>query len=345
MCVKEKNMSVPILTFFNNKGGVGKTSLIYHLAWMYASLRKRVVAVDLDPQANLTAAFLDEDRIEQIWNDQASGSTIFHCVKPLTGVGDIVDPVLQKIASDLYLVPGDVDLSSYEDTLSNEWPNSMGDNNLYRPMRILSSFWQVMQMGASKVQADIILVDIGPNMGAINRSVLIATDYVVIPLGADLFSLQGLKNLGPTLSSWKNLWQKRLDNWTSGSEAKSYPNFQLPQGKMQPIGYLCQQHGVRLDRPVKAYDKWVNRIPSVYREFVRKEDPVKTIKLEDDPYCLATIKHYRSLIPMGQESRKPIFNLTSADGAIGSHANAVQDAKKDFMELAKKISEKINLPL
>lgn len=338
-------MSVPILTFFNNKGGVGKTSLIYHLAWMYASLRKRVVAVDLDPQANLTAAFLDEDKIENLWNTQGSGSTIYHCVKPLTGVGDIVEPVLQNISTDLYLIPGDVDLSGYEDALSNEWPSSMGDNNLYRPMRIISSFWQVMQMGANKVQADIILVDIGPNLGAINRSVLIATDYVVIPLGADLFSLQGLKNLGPTLRSWKNLWQKRLDNWYGSSEAKGYPDFQLPKGKMKPIGYLCQQHGVRLDRPVKAYDKWVNRIPDVYREFVNKEKADKTMKQQDDPYCLATIKHYRSLVPMAQEHRKPIFNLTSANGAIGSHANAVQDAKKDFKELAIKIADKIGIQI
>jgi cellulose biosynthesis protein BcsQ len=221
----------------------------------------------------------------------------------------------------------------------------MGDNNLYRPMRILSSFWQVMQMAAQKVQADIILVDIGPNLGAINRSVLVATDYVTIPLGADLFSLQGLKNLGPTLRTWKNLWQKRLENWNASAEKSGYPDFKLPQGKMQPIGYLCQQHGVRLDRPVKAYDKWVQRIPDVYRESVLSETPTKRIRQEDDPYCLATIKHYRSLIPMAQEHRKPIFNLTSADGAIGSHANAVQDAKKDFKQLAEKIAKKIDIPL
>jgi cellulose biosynthesis protein BcsQ len=59
-------MTAPVLTFFNNKGGVGKTSLIYHLAWMFSSLGKRVVAVDLDPQANLTAAFLDEETIEDL---------------------------------------------------------------------------------------------------------------------------------------------------------------------------------------------------------------------------------------------------------------------------------------
>ena len=336
-------MSTPVLTFFNNKSGVGKTSLIYHLAWMFASLRKRVVIIDLDSQANLTAAFLDEDRIEDIWNGQLSGSTIYQCVKPLTGVGDIAAPLLQNIATDLYLLPGDVALSGYEDSLSAEWPNSMSDTNLYRPMCILSSFWQVMQMAAEKVQADLIMVDIGPNLGAINRSVLLATDYVAIPLGADLFSLQGLSNLGPTLKSCKSLWMKRLANWTDSPDSRHYPAFKLPIGKMQPIGYLCQQHGVRLDRPLKAYDKWIQQIPAVYREAVLGEPPIDGMTQQADPYCLATIKHYRSLIPMGQEHRKPIFNLSPADGAIGSHANAVQDARKDFKELAYRIAAQMGV--
>lgn len=338
-------MSIPVLTFFNNKGGVGKTSLIYHLAWMFAELGKRVLIADLDPQANLTAAFLDEDSIEKLWNKPQSGSSIFECVKPLAGVGDIVEPNLQRIATNLYLLPGDVALSSYEDTLSNEWPNSMGDSNLYRPMRILSSFWQVMQMAADKIEADVILVDIGPNLGAINRSALLATDYVAIPLGADLFSLQGLCNLGPSLRSWKSLWQKRLSNWTESRDSEQYPGFRLPTGKMQAIGYMCQQYSVRLDRPVQAYDKWVQRIPNVYRKEVLNEPEIPAMKQEKDPCCLATIKHYRSLIPMGQEHRKPIFNLTSADGAIGSHANAVQAARKDFESLAKKIAKKIGLEI
>ena len=334
-------MSTTVLTFFNNKGGVGKTSLVYHLSWMYAKMGKKVVVVDLDPQANLTAAFLDEDKIEELWNERKLGTTIYHCVKPLAAVGDIIEPKLQYITKNLYLIPGDVELSSFEDVLSNEWSNSMGDRSIYRPMRILSSFWQVMQMAAIKVEADLILVDIGPNLGAINRSVLVATDYVAIPLGADLFSLQGLKNLGPTLREWKNLWQKRLDNWNNSKEKKDYPDFRLPQGEMKPIGYLCQQHSVRLDRPVKAYDKWVQRIPKVYREYVLNEDSDESVKQENDPYCLATIKHYRSLIPMAQEHRKPIFNLTSADGAIGSHANAVHDAEKDFRILAQKIADQM----
>ncbi len=337
-------MSVPVLTFFNNKGGVGKTSLIYHLAWMYALLGKRVVVADLDPQANLTAAFLNEDEINTLWERSESGSTIYQCVRPLTGVGDLVTPRLQTITQNLFLVAGDVALSSYEDVLASQWGESMADNNLYRPLRILTSFWHVMQNAASQINADIILVDIGPNLGAINRSVLLATDYVVIPLGADLFSLQGLKNLGPALKNWRSAWKKRLENWKESSDFQEYTDFTLPQGIMQPVGYLSQQHGVRLDRPVKAYDRWINKIPSVYREVVLNETTASSnITVNDDPYSLGTIKHYRSLIPMAQESRKPIFNLTAADGAIGSHANAVLGAKKDFEALAESIASKISL--
>ncbi len=197
-------------------------------------------------------------------------------------------------------------------------------------------------MAAEKVQAEIILIDIGPNLGAINRSVLVATDYIVIHMGTDLFSLQGLKNLGPTLKEWKSLWKKRLNNWSESEDFSSHENFQLPQGKMEPIGYLCQQHSIRLERPVKVYDKWAQRIPEIYFESILHKDPKGNRQLEEE-HCLATVKHYRSLIPMAQEHRKPIFNLTSADGAIGAHANAVRDAKEDLKQLAIKIASKMGI--
>lgn len=325
-------MSVPVLTFFNNKGGVGKTSLVYHLAWMFSQIGWRVLACDLDPQANLTSAFLPESRLVDIWDDgSAEASTIFRSIQPLTKVGDIRPPSLEEINSNLYLLPGDLALSGFEDRLSSEWPDAMGSGELYRPFRILSSFWQVIQLGAAEKHADIVLVDIGPNLGAINRSALIATDYVVMPLGADIFSIQGLRNLGPTLKRWRMDWEKRLSNWEN-------PDFDLPAGKMQPLGYVVQQHSVRLSRPVKAYDRWVARIPLEYRKNVLGgSDGVGIIQPDEDIYCLARLKHYRSLMPLGQEALKPIFNLTVADGAIGSHAAAVREAWKDFHDLAQKL--------
>jgi len=337
-------MSIPVLTFFNNKGGVGKTSLIYHLAWMFSHMGKKILIADMDPQANLTAAFLSEDEIFSIWNE-TGGSTVYQCLKPLAGVGDLLEPNLQKLSNNFYLLPGNVALSNFEDQLSDAWPRSNDTKDRFRPLRILSSFWQIMQTAANKVNAEIILVDIGPNLGAINRSVLIATDYVIIPMGADLFSLQGLKNLGPTLRNWKSAWGKRLENWSDSEEKDNYPGLQLPEGKMRLLGYVCQQYGARLKRPVRAYDKWIQKIPHVYREAVLDEKDIEEIKQEDDPYCIATIKHYRSLVPIAQEHRKPIFDLTVADGAIGAHANAVAMAKDDFRKLSVKIAGKIGLLL
>jgi cellulose biosynthesis protein BcsQ len=329
-------MSIPVLTFFNNKGGVGKTSLVYHLAWMLSEMGHTVLACDLDPQANLTAAFLDEEDLAGLWDDGPPASrTIYQCIQPLTAVGDLKAPQLQRISGKLALLPGDLALSGFEDQLSVEWPSSLGSSNLYRPFRVLTALWQVAQLGARQFGAECILADVGPNLGAINRSVLIGSDFVLVPLGADLFSLQGLRNLGPTLRRWRLDWKKRLDHWSN-------PDFELPSGRMKPIGYVVQQYSVRLTRPVKAYDQWVNRIPEEYRKSILDQDSaVPGLRPAQDPECLATLKHYRSLIPMGQETRKPIFQLTPADGAIGNHAVAVHGASADDRSLAQAILRRI----
>lgn len=323
-------MTIPVLTFFNNKGGVGKTTLAYHLAWMFGEMGLRVLAADLDPQANLTAAFLEEDQLVTIWEEtRDQPNTIFRCIQPLLEVGDIraAEPV--RITREIALIPGDLALSGFEDELSEQWSKSMGDANLVRPFKVLTAFWQVAQAAATAHEADLILIDVGPNLGAINRSALIASDAVVIPLGADLFSLQGLRNLGPTLRSWRDSWKKRLDNWR-------HPTIDLPKGTMKPIGYVAQQHGVRLSRPVKAYNRWLNRMPLEYRQSVLGEDVGQAPEIPQDPECLALLKHYHSLIPMAMEARKPLFLLRSADGAIGAHSYAVQEAYKDYQALAQK---------
>ena len=334
-------MSIPVLTFFNNKGGVGKTSLVYHLAWSFADQGKRVLVCDLDPQANLTTAFFDEEELESLWygspENADTAKTIYGCVEPLMKVGDILQPSLQQIAPDLFLIPGNLALAGFEDTLSGEWPDALGSSGLYRPFRILTAFWTIMQMGAAQTGASLILVDVGPNLGAINRSALIATDHVIVPLGADLFSLQGLRNLGPTLRRWRKDWKIRRDHWGES-------DFQLPKGHMWPLGYVVQQHSMRMTRPVKAYDKWMRRIPRDYQHFLleNSSDAVPDLP-KHDPDCLAMIKHYRSLIPMAQEVRKPIFHLTPADGAIGGHSNSVAESRSDFHALNQRIWTKYQL--
>lgn len=205
-----------------------------------------------------------------------------------------------------------------------------------RAFRVISAFWRVMQKAAEEHQSDIILVDLGPNLGAINRAALIASDHVVVPLSPDIFSLQGMRNLGPTLRRWRREWKERL-------QKNPAPDLLLPPGDMQPIGYVVLQHSVRLDRPVKAYDRWIARIPAIYHKDVLDSQDTPPSSVQSDSNLLALLKNYRSLMPMAQEARKPMFALKSADGAIGSHIRAVQSAYRDFKHLAHKIADRISL--
>src|ERR1700722_3533066 len=196
-----------------------------------------------------------------------------------------------------------------------------------------------MQRSAEVSKADLILVDLGPNLGALNRAGLIASDFVVIPLSPDLYSLQGLRNLGPTLRRWRRDWADRL------SRKPLEMDLELPAGAILPLGYVVQQHGVRLDRPVKAYEKWIDRIPSEYREFVLSELGGENYSIQSDQHKLALLKHYRSLMPMAQEARKPMFHLKPADGAIGSHFQSAQEAYRNFKLLALAIADRAGLSM
>jgi len=329
---------VKTIAFFNNKGGVGKTSLVYHLAWMFADLGLKVIAADLDPQANLTAMFLDEERVEELWTNGDHAQTVFGAIQPLdAGLGDVREPHLEQITENLWLVPGDLVLSRFEDELSSQWPDCLDGRE--RAFRVISSFYRLLQMASVGQHADVVLVDVGPNLGAINRAAIIAAKYVVVPLAPDLFSLQGMKNLGPTLRKWREGWKERLNK-------NPEPTLELPGLGMEPIGYIIQQHSIRLDRPVQAYSRWMDKIPSLYRTAILNQGiSVKVPKVDTDQFCLATLKHYRSLMPMAMEARKPMFHLKPADGAIGAHAKAVQDCRMDFQDLAESIAALCKLAL
>lgn len=316
------------IAFFNNKGGVGKTTLVYHLAWMMADQGIKTLVVDLDPQANLTAMFLNEDRLEALWPDEEHPDTIFGAIRPiLKGVGDIARPHVERLSDHLGLIPGDLGLSRFEDKLSDAWPRCHNrDESAFRTM---TAFHRVVEEGTD-FGAQIALIDVGPNLGAINRAALIASEQVVLPLAPDLFSLQGLKNLGPTLREWREIWAELAP--------KAPAELSMPAGSMQPAGYIVMQHGIRDSRPVMAYQRWMDRIPGVYRQAVLDEPSTDSTLVSSDPYNLALLKHYRSLMPMAMQAHKPIFYLKPADGAIGAHIEATRSCYRDFLELARKIA-------
>lgn len=316
------------LAFLNNKGGVGKTTLVYHLAWMLAERGVRVLAVDFDPQANLTAMFLEEERLEQLWPDGEHPHTVYGALRPLiVGEGDVGVAHIEVLTDQLGLLVGDLALSLVEDEYSAQWPNALDSKP--RAFRVLSALWRIIEAAAAERDAQIVLIDVGPNLGALNRAVLLCAQHLVLPLAPDLFSIQGLKNLGPTLRRWRREWQDRKERKPADA------HFSIPPGEMTPAGYVVMQHAVRLDRPVRAYERWMQRIPTVYQEAVLGQSGA--VPPSPDPQRLALLKHYRSLMPLAQEARKPMFLLKPADGAIGAHIEAVRSCYEDFLHLARTV--------
>ena len=317
-----------IITFFNNKGGVGKTTTVYHVACMLSEMGIKCIAVDLDPQSNLTSMFLSDDRLEAVYEAEES-CTALSAITPILS-GDPYEPVhIESITDNLGLILGDLALSTFEDKLSDAWLKCL-DKDIYS-FRIMSIFNTIINDAAKRFNAEYVLIDVGPNLGAINRAVLLSSNYMIMPVASDLFSLQGIKNIGTTLHTWKESWRKRLE------QKPDKIRFAIPDGDIKPAGYIVMQYSAKESRPVQAYLRWANRIPQIFGKYVSGEIPPTRYTVENDRYCIALLKHYRSLAPMSMEVHKPIFLLKPADGAIGAHLYAVKKSYEEFKNLVNNI--------
>ncbi|HEY6328358.1 MAG TPA: ParA family protein [Blastocatellia bacterium] len=322
------------IAVFSNRQGVGNSSLVYHLAWMYRELGLSVIAADLDPQAGLTSMFLDEDRINDLWDDP-SRPTVSAVLESLlgSGNGDIRAPHVEEVASGLGLLVGDVSLSSLE----SEFELSCGRGEDGYPINRLDAFWRMIESATRTHHVQVLLIDLGQNLGAISRAALAAAEHIVIPLAPDIFSLRALERLGPKLRAWQEEWEAR--------------RCQIPPGKitfgaMCPVGYTLLNRAARIGKAADArWRRTVARITATYHQAFLEDLASVPRSVADDPHCLAVLKPYNSLMDLAGQARKPMFLLTAADGAIGGHAQAVRECYSDFRTLALKIVSRAGVDL
>lgn len=328
------------LILFNNKAGVGKTTLTFHIAHMAARLGLRTVLLDYDPQCNVSAVLMGDDALMESWErPEAEARTVVSCIDPVRrGVGVVRTPSLTPIDHNLWLLPGHLALSRFEQTLAEEWGKIFASDN-ERALRVTTSLAILGATAAETVPqgADLLLVDAGPSLGALNRAALLACDAVLIPLAPDLFSLQGLKNVGPTLRTWRDDWKA-----ARARSIKSMPD--LPDHAFEPVGYIVQPHLTRVDRFPPGYERWAAQIPSVYREYVLNEEGAAP-DLAHDPACVALVKHFASLVPLAQQARKPMFDLKKADGIGGGQIQSVAAVRAAFADIVRELARRLDIPL
>lgn len=336
---------------FNNKGGVGKTTLTCNVASFFAREKNlRVLVVDCDPQCNATQLIMGEEfATEFYWNnsDISNTTTIRDILGPIedgdSQISTLIRPILSsKNRFGVDVLPGHPGFSIIEDRLGAAWHDLLGGDI----GGIRKTNWNTALCAQLEDKYDLVFFDLGPSLGSINRCVLIGCDYFLTPIGADIFSILGVKNIAKWIDHWLDLYQKSISlcEQRNPGRLNGYPISSSPKIESGYIGYTMQQYitkskeGVR--RPTNAYENILTMVPNVINESLsmRLKDgiSIESAKLGDVP-------HLYSLIPLAQSVASPILELQYGDGLVGSQYKQRDDYEKIIRGICQRIANNLDI--
>jgi chromosome partitioning protein len=323
------------VVFFNHKGGVGKTTLVFNLGLALAGRGQRVLFIDADAQANLTAAALPPLDIEAAYS---AGTSIADVLGPLVDAsGDIVPIAPAQIRESAWILPGHIRLSEYEEICPTNWTSALAGN--VSGLRVTTAPFRVAQETSRLIDADLVLIDVGPNVGAMNRNILLAADGFVVPLAPDLFSLNALKSVGRSTTLWIREWQAIRGAF----ERRNQPMpFITPIGRPVPLGYVSQQFATYRQAPAEAYRRWLRQIPDAYRNDIAEQFESIGIDVPAPPDILGEVRNLSSLVPMAQSANRAVFELTGTE-ARGSQYTKARDTVEIFGGIAEEILRRLGV--
>jgi cellulose biosynthesis protein BcsQ len=279
------------LSFFNHKGGVGKTTLTVNVAHALVDLGVKVLMVDADPQCNLTSFFLEEKQLDELLgeSDDVNGGTIWSAIKPVVdGKGPIKEVDAYQIRDGLYLCAGDVLLADYEEELPAAWTGSFARKG--RDYDVMCALSDAARSMGARYEVDLVIYDVGPNVGPLNRSILLDSDFFATPVAADLFSLRALSTVGRSVSRWISDWKTVRGLAPAGARS-------LLPGNPIYIGYITSAYKVSSGRnSTKPHEHWEGKIAPRVRD--RVVDSLRAIDAALVPHSsnkLAAIKDFHSL--------------------------------------------------
>ncbi|WP_081044056.1 ParA family protein [Bordetella bronchiseptica] len=339
------------IAMFNNKGGVGKTTLTCNIASYFSrEMKFRVLVVDCDPQCNATQLIMGEEFATNFYlnnNEHDSITTIRDVLSPI-GDGDAhISSVLQPILGSrnrfgVDVLPGHPGLSIIEDRLGAAWHDLLGGDI----GGIRKTNWNTALGAALRGRYDIVLYDLGPSLGSINRCVLIGCDHFLTPMGADIFSILGIKNIANWIRHWLELYRNSLAlcEQRNPHRLQEYLIAQDPGIAQGYLGYTMQQYiakskeGQRI--PTARYENIIKLVPAVIGESLH--DYLKPGLTPEDAH-LGDVPHLYSLIPLAQSVAAPILALKSSDGLVGSQYRQRDDYENIIGSVSQHIAANIGL--
>ena len=335
-----------IITIFNHKGGVSKTTTSFNIGWALASRGKKVLLIDADSQCNLSLYVMGSKKFDDFYaqdNKQNIKDALEPAFKSKPRLIEPVDCIQATKNKNLFLLPGHLDLSECEVQLGLSFQLTSTIGALEN---LPGSFYYLFTKTAEKYKADFVIVDMNPSLSSINQDLLISSDFFIVPTSPDVFSYLSIKSLSRILPAWEN-WAKRARIVFKDSE---YP---LPNNTPKFIGYTINDFNLSQGKPTKAFADQMKRISSIISNDLAlnleacgmmlpaaKYEEAKHIHLDNqrvpDNYNLAEISNFNKLIAISNKLSIPVFAIKE-DSLMESQKRTLAWFRSLFTIIAKKI--------
>ena len=359
------------IAVFNNKGGVGKTTLTYHLGYALAELGYKTLLVDLDPQSNLTLFGLDPEQLHNIWQveeafiddfvqardenqekfeDIASNVRSIHFLLKPTEDGTnepecLPEPL--KLHNNLRMIPGRLSIHTYEDRIASRWSDVYrGDPLAIRTITQIRNFCQAY---AEKHSYDYVVIDTSPSLGILNKVIISTVDGFLVPCMPDMFSLYGIQNIGKSLQDWKRDFDtifKLLSDAKLSHFPKNFVSF---------LGFTIfnakKYTGSSEWDLSKAHHNYAKQIPATIQKYIDADHRrhLTEGQLEEPIGEMAIMHSYSTLPNMAQKYRTPMWkvpscaNLKASDkSTIAGNSQRYIDTQTCFHTFAKDLLTRLN---
>ncbi len=337
-----------VICLFNHKGGVSKTTTTFNIGWMLATLGKKVILADFDPQCNLTGMVLGYKGIE---------SEAIYKESPANNVKDGLAPAFESKPRQiegadcfevpgrdgLWLLQGHIGLSEYETILGIAQELS---GSLLTLKNLPGSLRYLLDETAEKYNADYVLVDMSPSLGPINKNLLMTADHFIVPLYPDYFSSMALNSLAKSLPRWAE-WADAAYS----SDVLRQADYPFPKRKVTFIGAVVQNYRPKSGKPAAAFQRWLDElekglsntfIPKLAESSLINVDSFNSLVDFPPSEPILRVADFNSLIAISQEHQTPVYALTQAmakqAGAVWSQTkNNQKSFKKAFNDCAETI--------